>query len=602
MRRIFFALSLLLTAAVAGAQQLTVTAEVDKTQVTLDEQVVLAVTVTGPQTSLPDPQMPSLQNFSMYSSGRNQSISFINGRVSSSVIHTFVLIPRTVGKGIIGPITVSAQGASAKTDPIEIEVVKSGNEPAAAPQARPAPRPAAASGPDIFVTTELDRRRALVNEQVTLSFKFYTAVSLMGNPEYNPPKLEGFLTEDLPPLRHYNVIIKGRPYYVTEIKMALFPLQTGKLSIGPATVHCQVQQDITADPFASDFFDKFFSQGLITPKAKTMTTQPLTLQVDPIPSAGRPPDFNGAVGRFSLSASLDKTRAKVGDAVTLSMILQGSGNLKSLGNPDLPELPSWRVFDPVASVNEEKRGDQVQGSRVTRTVLVPRVSGELTIPPIALSYFDTDQQRFVRLQTKSMTVSVAPGEANATPAVGYISPTASVAKGLSRVNEDIAYLKVKPQTPAWTKLAESWTSAEPLHTLPFLFFAWALGLHLYRERLASDPKGARARGALKAARARLSSAGRAADSKKAVGLMAEALTGYLADKLGEPAPSLTLRRALELLRAHHLPETSLARAQALWEELDSRRFAPSRALSSEMPAFRGDLDRLLKSLDKELKP
>ncbi len=594
MRTISLALAFFLTPVLAAAQQLSVTAAVDKTQVALDDQVVLAVTVTGQAASLPDPQMPPLRDFSMYSSGRNQSISFINGQVSSSVTHTFVLIPRMVGKGVIGPITVSASGATAKTDPIEISVAKSVNQPTAAPQpapqARPAPRPNAASGPDIFVTTELDRRRAWVNEQVTLSFKFHTAISLMGNPEYNPPKLEGFLSEDLPPLRHYNEVIKGRTYYVTEIKMALFPLQAGKLSIGPATVHCQVQQDVSADPFASDFFDKFFAQGLTTSKAKTLNTQPLTLQVDPIPSAGRPPDFNGAVGRLSLSTSLDKTRAKVGDAVNLTMTLQGSGNLKSLGNPDLPQMPSWRVFDPVASVNEEKRGDLVQGSRVTRTVLVARVSGELTIPPITLSYFDPDQRRFVRLQTKPLSVSVAPGDANAAPAVGYIAPSAPTAKGISRVNEDIAYLKVRPTASAGTRLLRSWTSAGPLHALPFLFFAWCLASSLYREKIASDPKGARSRGALKAARRRLSSAGRET----------EALAGYLADKLDEPAPSLTLRRALDLLRMRGLPEATLAQVRALWEELDSRRFAPSTDLNAALPALKGDIEKLLKTLDKEL--
>ena len=138
MKRLSICLALTLCPALSSAQQLAVTAEVNKTQVTLDDQVVLAVTITGPQASLPDPQLPALQNFSLYSSGRNQSISFINGRVSSSVTHTFVLIPRTVGTGIIPPITVSDQGVTAKTNPIEIQVVRPGAPASPAPAPGPA--------------------------------------------------------------------------------------------------------------------------------------------------------------------------------------------------------------------------------------------------------------------------------------------------------------------------------------------------------------------------------------------------------------------------------------------------------------------------------
>lgn len=587
--------------------QLSISAEVDKTQVALDDQVVLAVTVTGPQASLPDPQLPSLQNFSMYSSGRNQNISFVNGRVSSSVIHTFVLVPRTVGKGLIPPITVSYQGATAKTSPIDIQVLRpEGAAPAPVPS-RPSPRPhgaAAAGAPDVFVATELDQRKAFVNEQVTLSVKFHTAVSLMGNPEYVPPKIEGFLTEDLPPLRHYNVVVKGRTYYVTEIKTALFPQQTGRLNIGKAAVRCQVHPDINVDPFSPDFFDRFFSQGIMAPQTMTLASQPLTLEVSPLPAAGKPQDFSGAVGRFSVSAAVDKTSAKVGDAVNLTLTVQGTGNLKAIGDPALPPLPSWRVFDPVTSVNQEKKGELVQGSKVIRTVLVPRVSGDLTIPPVTLWYFDPGEKDYVRIQTRPLTVSVAPGEPNAAPAMGYAAPSAPMAKGVTRINEDIAYLKIRPQTPAFTRILEAVASAGPVNSLPFLFFSWALGLTLYRERLASDPKGARFRAAGKAAMSRIRAAGRAADAQKAAGLLTEALTGYLADKLGLPVAGLTMRRVEELLhlRQPQVTAQSLERIRSLWEELDSRRFAPSAAgFAGDGEAARKELVSLLKNLEKELK-
>jgi len=618
--RLWLGLALALGAASPAWGQLSISAEVNKTQVALDDQVVLAVTISGGQASLPDPQLPALPNFSVYSSGRSQNISFVNGRVSSSVTHTFVLVPRAVGKGLIPPITATAQGATAHTDPVEIQVVPPSNAVPAAPappgQAQPGPgRPAArqrppgaaAAGggaPDVLVTAELDKSKASVNEQVTLSVKFHTAVPLMGNPEYVPPKLEGVLSEDLPPLRHYNMVLKGRTYDVTEIKTALFPLQAGRLKIGNAVVRCQVQQDFNADPFSPDFFNRFFSQGVTAPQTRTIASQPLVLDVAPLPAAGRPAGFTGAVGRFSLAASVDKNRSKVGDAVNLTVTVQGTGNLKAIGEPTLPNLPSWRVFDPVTSVNLEKKGDLVQGSKVIRIVLVPRVSGDLTIPPIQFSYFDPARREYVGANTPPLTVAVAPGEPNAAQAVGYVAPSVATAPGLTRVNEDISYLKTRTPPPTFTRALEAVASAGPVHAVPLLFFFWSLGLALFRERLASDPKGARFRGAWKVAMVRLRAAQHAADSRQAAGLLTEALTGFLADKLGEPASGLTMRRVVELMqmRQPQVPEQALERIRALWEDLDSRRFAPPAAGSAgDGAAARQELTDLLHSLEKELK-
>ncbi len=619
-------LALALWPAVPAGAQLSISAQADKTQVSLEDQVVLAVTITGIQASLPDPQLPALQNFNVYSSGRSQSISFVNGQISSSVTHTFVLVPRVVGTALIPPITVSAGGATARTEPIEIQVVRQAGPPVPAGQApavqaqpaqTPAPRPAATSRqtarpsgtaavPDVFVTMELDKRKAFVNEQVTLSVQFHTAVSLLGNPQYVPPQLEGFLAEDLPPLRHYNETRNGRNYYVTEIKTALFPLRTGRLTIGAATVHCQVQQQTNVDPFSPDFFERFFSQGLMTAQTRTLSSQPLKLEVTALPDAGKPIDFSGAVGRFSLAAATDKNRTKVGDAVNLTLTIQGTGDLKAIAEPAMPSLPSWRVFDPVTSVNLQKKGDLVQGSKIIRTVLVPRVSGDLAIPPVSLSYFDPTRNDYVRLRTRPLIVSVAPGEPNAVPTIGYIAPSAASAQGIIRVNEDLAFLKVRPRRAMFTRGLETIAAAGLVHILPFAFFLWALALNAYRGRLAANPQGARSRGALKAAAARVRQARGAGAAQEAAALMTEALTGYLAGKLGEPTAGLTMRRAQELLQKRQPPvsQESIERIRSVWEDLDLSRFAPAAASARNIEAVETlgqNLVLLLEALEKELK-
>jgi len=596
---------LLVSALTALAQaQVSINAEVDKTRVALDDQIVLSVTVSGAEAALPEPQLPALANFSVYSSGRNQSISFINGKVSSSVVYTYVLVPHFVGAGAIGPISVATGGARAQTQPIAIQVDRPGASQAG-PPARAAPTAASPQGArgggssEVFVTAEVDKKKAYVNEQVTLTVRFYTAVSLLGNPQYNAPKISGFIAEDLPPERHGNVNIRGRTYYYSEIKTALFPAQAGRLTIGPAAVRCQVQQDVTVDPFAADFFQKFFSQGLTTGQTRELNSEPIVITAEPLPENGKPADFSGAVGRLSIAAAVDRAKAKVGEALGLTTTVQGEGNLKAIADPRLAELPSFRVYETVSSLNLDKRNDRVRGSKVFKTLLLPRVSGDLTLPPITFSYFDPQKRAYVRVETLPIAIKAAPPAPGSAPVGGTGAPQQGGLQQLTSVTQDIRYLKTRRGRSTLGLALESVAGAGPLNALPLLLFAVSLGWFGYRELGAADPKGRRFRLAYRTACARIKEAGRAKDPHLAVGLLGETLGQYLADKLDQTASGLTLRQVQQLLRSRRVPVSDplIERVKVLWDELDLRRFAPAAKGTEEDQAH---LARTLKSLLQDL--
>ena len=237
--------ALLLLSALAGAPaaaQLSVTADVNKLTVGLHEQVVLAVTVTGPQAALPDPQMPATPGFSIYSSGRSQNFSLVNGKLSGSATHTFVLVPRAVGKTVIQPISVSQGAAKAQTEPIEIDIVAAEQGGPAARPGQPARaqaqgrRPAQGAQAEIFLTAGTDKKKAYVNEQLNLIVTFHFGVPLIGDVSYDAPSLSGFLSEELPQPAPRQQVLQGRPYQVMEVPRALFAAQSGRLTIGRATV------------------------------------------------------------------------------------------------------------------------------------------------------------------------------------------------------------------------------------------------------------------------------------------------------------------------------------------------------------------------------
>jgi hypothetical protein len=305
----------LLSTQLCLGQDINFNASVDKTEVGLAEQVTLTVSVSGSVKSVPKPELPPLDDFTVYSSGRSHNFSFTNGRLSSSVIFTYVLLPGKTGKLTIGPARIELKGKTFQTAPIEITVAGGGETqpdtpPTGNEKQKQKPRP---GGKDLFIETVVNKRQGYVNEQITLTFRCYRAVRLLDNPQYAPPSLTGFWSEDLPPKRQYNKVVNGKQYFVQELKTALFPTSTGKLTIGPAELKCMVEDIdrlLKRDPFAVFGRDLFslFRQG----KPLVLKSKPIGIVVAPLPQIGKPENFTGTVGSYKLKVSVDKTEVEVG--------------------------------------------------------------------------------------------------------------------------------------------------------------------------------------------------------------------------------------------------------------------------------------------------
>ncbi len=596
---LFFAAALTAALAASARAQVTINAEVSKTEVSSDEQLTLAVTVAGPDSNLPEPHIPPLNDLSVYDSGRSQSLSIVNGQVSSSIVYTYVAIPRKTGKLVVPPISVTYQGRTVQTQPIDI-MVRKGAPVAPGSPGRQAPgsaaAPSARGGKEFFVSADVDKKKAYVNEQLTLSVHVCTAADLLQGPQYDPPSLSGFLAEDLPPPeRQANMTVRGRPYHCWEIKTALFPAQAGRLTVGAA--RAQVVLVPRLDDMSGDIFQRFFQQGA-GGRAVEDRSEPIVIAAEPLPEAGKPAGFSGSVGQYFLSAAVDRTRVKAGEAVNLTLTVTGQGNLKTVGAPTLPDLPSLRVFDTVSSLSLDKRGDVVRGAKVFKTVLVPKVSGPVAIPPIRLDFFDPAARAYRHAESAPIRLEVAPGEGGETAS----GPAASTPRGVTAVSQDLRYLMAAPRRGTLTAALEALASAGWLNAAPFLVFFGAFGWTEWKRREGLDPAGARARSARRAAQERLRQARQvAADPGASAARLSEAFTGYLADKLGQPASGLTLKRAQELLRQRRpdAPAELLDQVKELWDELDMRRFAPTAAGESAV-AVADRVDALLERLDKEV--
>jgi len=607
-RTALLAAALTLGAAAAAAADLTATATLSSHQLVLGDQIVLSVAIQGSGSAAPKP--PLIPDVEIYESGKSQSMSIINGRVSSSVVHTFVLNPRKTGRFVVPAIEVPG---AAPTPPMVFNVDAAPKEAPPAPgqtpaphqppvpSQAPAPAPNPGATPDAFVTAQLEKNRALVNEQVTLVVRFFTAVPLLGAPQYDAPKLTGLLAESLGAEGQGTTVIRGRTYNFSELKSALFPVQAGRAAIGPAVVTVQLPRrgGLTGD----DFFDRFFNAA--PPEARRLQTDPLTLQADPLPP-GTPDDFSGVVGALTVESSVDRTQLRAGEALTLTVVVSGVGNIKSLPEPKRPDLPSVRFFDSESSVKLERFGDKVGGAKTFKTVLVARVSGPLEIPPLTVSYYDPAKRAYARAQSKPLRLTVLPGDPNA--ALPVVGPGAAAAPGVAEVAADIRYLKAPDGRglPAKALAAlGSFGRTGPWHALPGAFLLVALALDLRRRVLAANPRARRASEARPAAERRLreAEAQPAADRARAVALLGEALAGYFADKLDQPAAGLTLRSVTAALQGRKPAPAAaeLARLRSVWDELDLLRYAPGGAGQAEVKRLADEIRALALAFDKELR-
>jgi hypothetical protein len=551
------------------------TASADKTTLSLDDQLTLTLTVEGQMRSVPEPRLPSLEGFQVYSSGRSQQFSFVNGQFSASVTFNYILRPTTVGKHTIGSAEITLDGQIYRTQPIEVEVLE-GRVPTPTPpeQAPAAGAPSQLAGQDLFVEAVVDKDEAYVGEQVTYTFRFYQGVELFGaDLRYSKPETTGFWTEDLPPQNQYYQVVGGRRYLVTEVRMGLFPTTVGAQTIGPASLR----------------IEGFFS-------GQTLETDPLTIRALPLPQEDQPAHFGGAVGQYQVTAWLDKSEATVNEPVTLSFRVSGTGNVQTVPEPLWPELESFRSYEAKSTTNTSIENYRVQGAKTFEKLFIPKEAGQYTIPPFRLTYFDPEAGTYRTAETDPLALTVRPGAPE-----GPSAAPSDQQQAVTLVGRDIRHIKAAPPVlrDQGQHLYQSGLFL-PSWALPPLLLIGAVLYQRQRQRLRQDVRYARLRRAHKMARRRLARAKKlmkSQDSKAFYGEVARAVTGYLGDKMNVPAAGLRLEEMTRELERRGADQQTMDRLNRCWEECDLGRFAPVAGTPEAMVNLLAEAEEFIVSLE-----
>ena len=303
------------------------------------------------------------------SQSSQSSFQMINGHTSSSssITYTYIVCASKNGTYTIPPAQISVGGKVIRSNSLRIKVsgtAQSGNSHHSGSQSQPEIRDAGSriSGSDLFIKVSADKKRIHEQEPVLLTYTLYTLVgitSLRGD----MPDMKGFHSQEipLPKEKTFHVeMLNGRPYKACKWQQWLvYPQMTGKMQIPSITFEgIVIQQNRDIDPF-----EAFFNGGSGYVEVKKKIVAPsLTLQVDPLPT--RPANFSGGVGKFQITAQLDKQEVKANDPISLRVIVSGTGNMKLIKQPTVIFPKDFDTYDAKITDKTKNTVNGVEGSMV----------------------------------------------------------------------------------------------------------------------------------------------------------------------------------------------------------------------------------------------
>jgi hypothetical protein len=576
--------SILLLLYVDTAWALTFRATVDKTEATLQDQIMLTLSVEGTQDGI-KPQLPELTAFDLMSRGSSTRMQIINNKVSSGVDYRYILVPKQVGTFEIGPATIEYNGKTITSNKITLTIKKADSQPQASK--------------DVFVTAQVSNKTPYVNEQIIYTFKLYRRIQI-ANASLENPSFDGFRVEPLGKERQYEKVVNGRAFAVTEIKQALFPTREGTIEIEPAKIRCDV---VVRSGRRGGFFDDAFF-GFTRGEPKTFRSSPITVEVKPLPSEGMTPLFSGLVGNFSLTTSVSKKKLEVGDTTTLTISIAGSGNIKDAQGPEFPLLDYFKVYDDKPAFTTKTSQNTFGGTFTVKKALVPLKDGSLAVPSLSFTYFNPAQETFELAKSSPLMLTVLPSpdkeKLHLVEALGTTTSKEEVkilGKDILPLNSSLSALRSYRLNP-W-----HW-SYWFFFILPILGYAGLVVIMQRKRRWEEDVSYARSKSALKKFNKKISALTRQVgteDSSEFYRLTSKAFKDFLGDKLNITGSAFTSMEIENRLHACTIQKEHIDRTKTILNTLESGQFAFHQLNTREKEDLLQQVKDLAAFFDKRIK-
>jgi hypothetical protein len=399
---------------------------------------------------------PDLSDFTIVQ-GPNQStgMSIVNGTMSQYKGISYVLQPKKTGTLTIKPATATIDGQVMQSNSLVIAVHNQGahgktNTPGFSPLPDPT-WPTARPPVDMdelvkpgenvddkikknfFIRVEVSKTDCYLGEPIVATYKLYARLRSDSRVTRHP-SLNGFSVYDMIDPSDDRVSVEkinGKNFSVHIIrKTQLIPLQAGDITLDPVEldnniyfIRAEPNGAKTQDQGLGGLLDRLFEPELSgTPFTRhiVLESKPVTIHVKPLPETGKPADFNGAVGKYSVQASFNAASVDTGDAAILTVQVKGSGNLPVINAPTVDWPSNMESYDVSSKENIEKSVAPLGGSKTFTYNFLCSKTGQYLLPPIKLSYFDPVSQSYKTVESNPLHITANPSKKK------KISPTAVV--------------------------------------------------------------------------------------------------------------------------------------------------------------------------------
>jgi len=557
-----------------------------KKQVMVGEQFEVSYELDGNGSNFEAPNFNDFEIVGGPFSSSSSSVQIVNGSVtkSTTTTHSFYLRALKAGTFTMPAATITVNKKKVKSTTMDIVVVAgSGNAGGSGSSGKGSSDNAAASSQaDVFLEATPNKRSAYIGEQIVLTYKLYFTIPISQLTISKAPSYSGFWTKDITDnngtLQQSSIVRDGKQYMVATVQqVVLIPQKAGTLTIDPLDISCIAQirkqkaRQRTNDPF-EDFFGDVMGNSYTNVK-KDIKSQPINIEVMPVPTANRPETYKGAVGQFTFNSSIDKTEMQSNDAFTLTFTVSGKGNIELLEMPKPVFPPDFEVYDPKITTQTKNNSFGISGTKKAEYVVIPRVSGYFKLEQTNFTYFDPQKGKFVTIPSDEYDLNISKSANEGSSGVIY----AGGQEAIKVVGSDIRHIMTD------TKLAKfsGTLFATPTYfiIIAILVVVFAAGL-IFHGKIREFNKNevlVKNKKATKTAKKRLQNAYnylKTNDQNHFYEEFAQALWGYISDKLNISRSQLSMDTVKEMMFSKKAPEDIVNQFIDLLNNCEFARFAP----------------------------
>lgn len=557
-----------------------------KKQVSVGEQFQVSYELNGDGKDFKSPNFTNFEIIGGPFTSTSSSVQIINGSVTRTSTQTFSFHLRAIKEGTFAipsaSITVDRKKITSEPCEIVVSVSQTGssNYGNTTKQSQ-----ITAGNKDVFLEATPNKRKAYLGEQILLTYRIYYTIPISQLSVSKAPSYSGFWTKDITEndgsLQQSSIVRDGQQYNVATIQeIVLFPQKTGELIIDPLDITCiaQIRQQRNRsqgyDPF-EDFFGDIMGSAY-TNVRKDIKSQPITIEIEPLPTSNKPNNFNGAVGQFTFTSKIDKNELKVNEAFTLTLTVSGKGNIELLELPKPVFPPDFEVYDPKITSSVKSNALGIHGSKKAEYIIIPRVAGDFTLKDIEFSYFNPSLKRYETLKSDIHSIQVLKGTSSTNSGI-YTQGQADI----KYLGSDIRHINTSDNRFNITGVV-FFMSPAYIIIIVAMIIIFTVTLIIYKKinKFSKNQILVKNKQATKIAKKRLKNAYTYLTTNNQNSFYEEfsqAIWGYISDKLNIVRSQLSMNSVREIMSSKNISEDIVNEFVDLLNSCEYARFAPGDA-------------------------